>query len=145
MRKKPKRLVALLLSLLLVISMIPATGLTVEAATKPKLAKKSVSIVVGGKAKIKVKNAPKKAKITYKSAKKNIATVSKKGMVKGIKSGTTKITVSIKKNSKATKLTYKVTVKKPKLSKSKLSLVTGRTAKESEIYLEIKQSQNCHC
>lgn len=131
MRKKPKRLVALLLSLLLVISMIPATGLTVEAAAKPKLAKKSVSIVVGGKAKIKVKNAPKKDKITYKSSKKNVATVSKKGMVKGIKSGTTKITVSIKKKSKTTKLTYKVTVKKPKLSMSKLSLVTGRTAKLS--------------
>lgn len=46
--KKSKRLVALLLSLLLVISMIPTTRLTVEAAAKPKLAKKSVSIVVGG-------------------------------------------------------------------------------------------------
>lgn len=131
MRKKSKRLTALLLSLLMVISLLPTTGLTVEAAAKPKLAKKSVSIVVGGKAKIKVKNAPKKAKITYKSAKKNIATVSKKGTVKGIKSGTTKITVSIKKNSKTTKLIYKVTVKKPKLSKSKLSLVSGKTAKLS--------------
>lgn len=115
----------------MVISMIPATGLTVEAATKPKLAKKSVSIVIGGTSKIKVKNAPKGAKITYKSAKKSIATVSKQGKVKGIKSGTTKITVSVKKNSKATKLTYKVTVKKPKLSKSKLSLVSGKTAKLS--------------
>lgn len=60
MRKKSKRLVALLLSLLLVISMIPTTGLTVEAAAKPKLAKKSVSIVVGGKAKYtwKSSNSP---------------------------------------------------------------------------------------
>ena len=131
MRKKPKRLAALLLSFLMVISMIPATGLTVEAATKPKLAKKSVSIVIGGTSKIKVKNAPKGAKITYKSAKKIIATVSKQGKVKGIKSGTTKITVSVKKNSKTTRLTYKVTVKKPKLSKNKLSLVSGKTAKLS--------------
>lgn len=131
MCKKSKRLVALLLSLLMVISLLPTTGLTVEAATKPKLAKKSVSIVIGGTSKIKVKNAPKGAKITYKSVKKNIATVSKKGSVKGIKSGTTKITVSIKENSKTTKLAYKVTVKKPKLSKSNLSLISGRAAKLS--------------
>lgn len=127
MRKKSKRLIALLVSLLMVISLMPTTGLTVEAAAKPKLAKKSVSIVIGGTSKIKVKNAPKGAKITYKSAKKSIATVSKQGKVKGIKSGTTKITVSVKKNSKTTKLTYKVTVKKPKLSKSKLSLKVGKT------------------
>lgn len=131
MRKKSKRLIALLVSLLMVISLIPTTGLTVEAATKPKLAKKSVSIVIGGTSKIKIKNAPKGAKITYKSAKKSIATVSEQGKVKGIKSGTTKITVSVKETSKTTKLTYKVTVKKPKLSKSKLSLVSGRTAKLS--------------
>ena len=131
MRKKPKRLAALLLSLLMVISMIPTTGLTVEAATKPILAKKSVSIVISGTSKIKVKNAPKGAKITYKSAKKSIATVSKQGKVKGLKSGTTKITVSVKKSSKTTKLTYKVTVKKPKLSKSKLSLKSGNTARLS--------------
>ena len=37
----------------------------------------------------------------------------------------------MKKNSKTTKLTYKVTVKKPKLSKDKLSLVSGKTAKLS--------------
>jgi len=121
MKKKSKRLIALLLSFLMIISMIPATGLTVEAAAKPKLAKKSVSIVIGGTSKINVKNTPKGAKVTYKSAKKNIASVSKKGKVKGLKSGTTKITVSVKKISKTTKLTYKVTVKKPKLSKSKLS------------------------
>ena len=131
MKKKSKRLIALLLSFLMIISMIPATGLTVEAAAKPKLAKKSVSIVIGGTSKIKVKNVPKRAKITYRSAKKNIATVSKQGKVKGIKSGTAKIIVSVKKNSKTTKLTYKVTVKKPKLSKSKLSLKSGNTVRLS--------------
>lgn len=128
MRKKPKRLVALLLSLLIAVSMIPANGLIVEADTNPKLAQKSVSIVIGETSKIKVKNAPKGAKITYKSAKKSIATVSKQGKVKGIKSGTTKITVSVKENSKTTKSIYRVTVKEPKLSRNKLSLVSGKTA-----------------
>lgn len=128
MRKKPKRLVALLLSLLIAVSMIPANGLIVEADTNPKLAQKSVSIVIGETSKIKVKNAPKGAKITYKSAKKSIATVSKQGKVKGIKSGTTKITVYVKENSKTTKSIYRVTVKEPKLSRNKLSLVSGKTA-----------------
>lgn len=128
MRKKLKRLIALLLSLLMVISLIPTTGLAVEAAAKPKLVKKSVSIVIGESSQIKVKNAPKRAKVTYKSTKKNIATVSEKGKVKGLKSGTAKIIVSVKKHSKTTKLNYKVTVKRPALSKNTLSLITGNTA-----------------
>lgn len=108
-----------------------ATGLAIEAAVKPELAKMSDNIVVGGKTKIKVKNVSKRDKITYQSAKKNIATVSKKGIVKGLKSGTAEITVSIKKKLRTTKLTYKVTVKKPGLSKRRLSLTLGRTAKLS--------------
>ena len=39
MRKMSKRLVALLLSFLMVISMMPDAGLTVEADAKPKLDK----------------------------------------------------------------------------------------------------------
>lgn len=128
MSKKMKRLLALFLSVLMVISLLPIMEMNVEAATKPKLAQKTTSIVVGGTSKIKVKNAPKGAKISYKSAKKSIATVSKKGQVKGVKAGTTNVTVSVKKNSKTTKLTCRVTVKKPNLSKSKLSLALGKTA-----------------
>ena len=127
MWKKTKRLMALLLTFFMVISVMPTTGMTVEAATKPKLAKKSTSIVIGGNTKIKVNNAPAGAKISYKSVKKSIATVSKSGKVKGVKSGVTNIIVSIKKDLKTTKLTCRVTVKSPKLSKSKLSLVRGKT------------------
>lgn len=131
MRKKLKRSAALLLSLLMVILIVPDTGLTIEAAVKPELAKMSGNIVVGGKTKIKVRNAPKRAKITYQSAQKNIAVVSKKGVVKGLKSGTAKITVSIKERSRTTRSTYKVTVKKPGLSKQRLFLLSGETAKLS--------------
>ncbi len=130
-KKKPLKLIAILLSFLMIISLLPTNGMTVEAVAKPKLAKKSSNIVIGGTAKIKVKNAPKGAKITYKSARKDIATVSKKGVVKGIKNGSTKITVTLKNKSKTTKSIYNVTVKKPKLSKSKLSLIPGKTAKLS--------------
>lgn len=115
----------------MVILIVPDTGLTIEAAVKPELAKMSGNIVVGGKTKIKVRNAPKRAKITYRSAQKNIAVVSKKGVVKGLKSGTAKITVSIKERSRTTRSTYKVTVKKPGLSKQRLFLLSGETAKLS--------------
>lgn len=131
MKKKTMRFIAMLLSFLMVVTAMPSVGTTVEAAAKPRLAKKSVSVVVGGTAKIGIKNAPKKAKITYRSAKKSIATVTKKGVVKGIKSGTAKITVTIKKNSKTVKLTCKVTVKRPQLSKTKLTLTAGKTAELS--------------
>ena len=138
MRKKSKKKFVLVLSFLVVITLIPAIGLSVEAMAKPKLVKKLASIVIGETSKIKIKNIPKSAKITYKSSKKSIATVSKKGKVKGVKSGNAKITISIKKNSKAAKLIYKVTVKKPKLSKRILSLVLGETAK---LYIENKPKQ----
>ncbi len=127
MKKISKRFTALFLSLLMVISMIAGNGITTQAAGTPKLLKKSASIAMGGTARIKVKNAPKGAKITYQSAKNNIATVSSKGKVKGVKTGTTKITVLVKKSSHTTKLSYKVNVKKPKLAKSKLSLTVGKT------------------
>lgn len=138
MQKKAKRLVALLLSLLMVISMIPVNGLTVAEAANTALAEKSVSTVIGGTSRIKIRNAPIGAKITYKSAQKSIATVSNWGEVKGIQSGTTNITVFVEKNSKTTKMTYKINVKKPELSQSKLSLRTGNT---SELSVKNKPKQ----
>ena len=122
MKKKTMRFIAMLLSFLMVVTAMPSVGTTVEAAAKPRLAKKSVSVVVGGTAKIGIKNAPKKAKIAYRSAKKSIATVTQKGVVKGIKSGTTKITVAIKKNSKTVKLTCKVTVKANEYKETKVKV-----------------------
>lgn len=59
-------------------------------------------------------------KVTYKSANKKIATVSAKGVVKGIKAGKTKITVVSKKNKKK-KTTIKVVVKKAAVKKVKLN------------------------
>lgn len=135
MSKNSKKKFVLLLFFLMVVTLIPAIGLPVGATAKPKLTKKLASIVIGETSKIKIKNIPKGAKITYKSSKKSIATVSKKGKVKGVKSGNAKITISIKKNSKVAKLFYKVTVQRPKLSKRILSLVIGETTK---LYIENK-------
>ena len=59
-------------------------------------------------------------KVTYKSANKKIATVSKKGVVKGKKAGSTKITVTSKKNKKK-KTTIRVIVKKAAVKKVNLN------------------------
>ena len=79
--------------------------ITVKAATL-KLKKASATIKQGKTVTIKATATPK-AKITYTSKNKKIATVNSKGVVKGLKKGTTKITV---KANGVTK-TFKVTVK----------------------------------
>lgn len=87
------------------------------AKKKPKkivLNKTKVELNVGKTFKLKVKKVvPKKASsaVTYKSSSKKIATVNKKGTIKGIRQGKAKITVKSKKNKKL-KVTVKVTVTK---------------------------------
>lgn len=70
------------------------------------LTKTSATVKVGKKVTISAKATPS-AKVTYKSSNKKIATVTSKGVVKGIKKGTAKITVTANGVSK----TFKVTVK----------------------------------
>ena len=66
---------------------------------------------------VKVKpNKKANKKVTYKSANKKIATVSAKGVVKGVKAGKTKITITSKKNKKK-KTVLKVCVKKAAVKK----------------------------
>jgi|GEM_PF-732265 len=75
----------------------------------------SISVEKGKTAKITATVTPKKAttkSVTYKSANKNIATVTNNGVIKGIKAGSTKITVTAKDGTdKKAKVT--VTVKNP--------------------------------
>jgi Glycerophosphoryl diester phosphodiesterase len=60
-----------------------------EASSKTKINKKATTINIGGTIKLKVTGTNKK--ITWKSSKKSIATVSSKGVVKGRKVGTCSI------------------------------------------------------
>lgn len=86
---------------------------------------KTAYVAKGKKVKITttVKVTPNKKankKVTYKSANKKIATVTSKGVIKGIKAGKTKITIVSKKNKKK-KTTMKVVVKKKAVKKVKLN------------------------
>lgn len=77
------------------------TGITVPgsagAKAKIRLNKKKVTIKVGGKVTLKLKNAKKK--VIWKSSKKKVASVSSKGIVRGKSAGTAKITAKSNKKS----------------------------------------------
>ena len=91
------------------------------------LNKKSVTLEVGKSQKLKVKNLPDNASTTWKSSKKTVATVSKKGTVKAKKKGKATIKCKIiygsKKNKKKT-LKCKVTVTGKKKNKTSVVYMT---------------------
>lgn len=111
-----KKSMAFALVAAMVVTMAPAD--MADAAKKVKLNKKTASIEVGQTVKIKVKNAKKSAKVTWKSSKKKVANIkksTKKGNayanVVGVKAGKSTITATYKVGKKkAQKLTCKVTV-----------------------------------
>ncbi|MDR0852788.1 MAG: Ig-like domain-containing protein [Clostridiales Family XIII bacterium] len=87
-----------------------ANGVTAKATVTVKLptlklAKNAATIKKGKSVTIKATATPK-ATVTYKSANKKIATVSSKGVVKGVKKGSVKITV--KANGISKKFTVRV-------------------------------------
>lgn len=85
----------------------------VSAKKKTGLSAKKISVNVGKKKTIKIKNKNSKCTYIFSSGNKKIASVNKKGVVKGLKKGTAKITVKekVKKTGKTTKLgVVKVTV-----------------------------------
>lgn len=113
---KIKKLIALSLSLVVAASSVFVAD--VDAASKPKLSKKSVSVNVGKTVKISVKNAKKSAKVTFSISKSSIAKITKKtkkgnayAKVKGIKKGKAKLTAKVKMGKKMTKLNCTVNVK----------------------------------
>ena len=78
-------------------------------------------IYIAGTSKITVENS--KAATEYKVSNKNIAKINSKGVVTGLKAGTTKITAT---NNGVTK-TFKITVKKPTLNITKKTISKGKT------------------
>lgn len=106
-------------SILLVTAMVvtlPGSATTVAgAATKPSLAKKTLSIKAGKTKTIKLKNATG-MKVTVKVKKSAVAKVVAKSnkaiRLKGVKAGKTTVTVVLKKGSKKYTLKCNVTVKK---------------------------------
>ena len=129
MRKTKVVLAKVLTAAMVISSFAGVQGITSEAAAKPKLSKKSVSITVGKTKKITVKNA-KKYKVSWKMKRKKVASFKKSGKyavkVTAKKAGKTTLTAIIKKGKKTKKLVCKITVKKkaPKVTKTPVNTPT---------------------
>ena len=76
--------IAVVMAFALTVASVP--GADAQAAKKAKLSTKKLTITVGKKKTIKIKNKAKKAKYTFKSKKASIAKGSKKGVVTAKKS-----------------------------------------------------------
>ena len=110
--KQMKKLLAFVLAFAMIVTIYQPSAVY-AAAKKPSLSAKTMTLQVGQKKTLKVKNAGKKAVLKWSSNKKSIATVSKKGVVKAVKAGNAVVTCKVTtKNGKTTKLTCKVAVKK---------------------------------
>lgn len=104
---------------------IVSGGQYADAAKKASLKTKSLEVVKGKTKKISIKNKKKKNTYTFKTNKKKIATVSKKGVVKGKKIGKAVITVKEKyKSGKKTKTRTLGKVKVDVIKKKVDSVVT---------------------
>lgn len=110
--KQMKKLLAFVLAFAMIITIYQPSA-AYAATQKTRLNAKTMTLQVGQKKTLKVKNAGKKTKLKWSSNKKSIATVSKKGVVKAVKAGNAVVTCKVTtKNGKTTKLTCKVAVKK---------------------------------
>ncbi len=122
--KQIKKVLAVLLTLALMITMMPSVQTNVQAKGKMKLNKKKVTLYVGKKVKLKVKNKTVKKKVKWKSTNKRVATVTKKGRVKAKKPGRATIIAKVGKK----KLKCRVVVKKKKVPVTTKSVVTKPNA-----------------
>lgn len=83
-----------------------------QVVKKPAAVKKSITIKVGKRSRVRLKNAESATKITYKSGKKKVVQVSRKGSIRAVSPGKTKIKTVVTIGGKKTVLWVKVTVKK---------------------------------
>ena len=102
----------------------------IVATKKPKLAAKEATVSVGGKHVLLAADSPvAAADCDFKSSDKSVATVSKKGVVKGVAPGEVTITAKPKEGGKSVKC--KVTVVKPvesiTLNKTTATIKKGKT------------------
>lgn len=137
--KSMKKIIAVMMTVLLLMSTVSVTFMSSAAkkkVTKVKLDVTSLTLYVGQTYKFTTTVKPKDAankKVSWSSSNKNIVTVNSKGKITAVKKGTATITCKAKDGSgkKATcKITVKkkVTIKSLSLNKTSLSLLTGQTA-----------------
>lgn len=117
--KHQKRILARVMMALITLGFIfDQASFSFAASKKLKVSTKSVSLQVGKTKTVKVKNAPKKAKISWKSKNPKIAKVTKKGKITAKKKGNTSVVCKVSYKKKGKKkvskfvISVKVTAKK---------------------------------
>ena len=125
MQMASRKVIAGLMVLALCITTLSSAGSDVEAKAKASLKTKKISVKVGKKKSILIKNKTKKHSYSFTSSNKQVAKVTSKGKVTGIKAGKATITVKevLKKGKKK-----KGKKKKRTLGKVKVT-VTGMKKK----------------
>lgn len=116
--KNMKKVFAFVLALAMILTTYQPTA-TYAATKAPTISAKKMTLQVGSKKTLTVKNTGKNATLKWSSSKKNVATVSKKGVVKAVKAGTANVKCKVvTKSKKHYTLTCKVTVKNAVVSKT---------------------------
>lgn len=116
--KNMKKVFAFVLALAMILTTYQPTA-TYAATKAPTISAKKMTLQVGSKKTLTVKNAGKNATLKWSSDKKTVATVSKKGVVKAVKAGTANVKCKVvTKSKKHYTLTCKVTVKNAAVSKT---------------------------
>lgn len=130
---------SLVVATALAVTLSTAAANTAEAAasvtvTNKQVKKKKVTLTAGKSLQLAVKVNGKKVKtkklskkVTFKTSKKKVATVSKSGKIKALKKGSAKITITSKANKKA-KYVLKVTVKAKAKAKAAATTAAPTTA-----------------
>ena len=97
-----RKVIAGLMVSALCITTLSSAGSDVEAKAKASLKTKKISVKVGKKKSILIKNKTKKHSYSFTSSNKQVAKVTSKGKVTGIKAGKATITVKevLKKGKK---------------------------------------------
>ena len=80
-----RKILSFFMAITLIIGCFPGSTLDAQAARKPSLSAKKITIAKGMSYKLKVKN--KRSSVKWSSSNKKVAKVSKTGKVTGVKNG----------------------------------------------------------
>ena len=100
----------LIFALAVILGASVLNAVEVNAASKPAMQKKKVTLYTNSEPyTIQINNLAKNATVTYKSSNKKIVTVSKKGVVTPVVAGKASVKATVKQNGK----TYKICMSHP--------------------------------
>ncbi len=140
MKKFKKLNVLLLIMALLVCTVAVPNDVQAKSSKKMSISCKKVSLKVGQKKKLKIKNVKKGKKVKWSSSNKRIATIgSKSGVVTAKKKGTAKITAKV--SGKKFTCTVKVTKPKKRVTTEEQPTTEKQVTTEEQTTEEKKQPE----